>query len=113
MTRYFGQHAVALREYNRRRDGSRPLRTFACADCGQSVRGYNGSQLCQLCRWHARHRRQANLNSEPEKSLARQRAIAATVDERLILPITVRAHGLALGSALRAQGLHDRPPDVA
>ncbi|MDP9269698.1 MAG: hypothetical protein M3P14_01740 [Chloroflexota bacterium] len=57
MTRYFSQHLGELREYNRRRDGSRPLLSFTCADCGQPSRGYNGSQLCQLCRWHARHRR--------------------------------------------------------
>jgi hypothetical protein len=56
MTTYMRQHVDRLREYNRRREGSRPLERFACADCGQQARGYSGSRLCRLCRQLARHR---------------------------------------------------------
>jgi len=56
MTRYFTEHAGELCEYNRRRDGSRPIRSFTCADCGQATRGYSGNVLCQRCRQLARHR---------------------------------------------------------
>jgi hypothetical protein len=48
-------HAEHLRAYQRNRDGSRPLRTITCSDCGEPARVWSETTLCTRCRQLARH----------------------------------------------------------
>ena len=49
------EHAEHVREYQRNRDGSRPLRTITCSDCGAAARVWSDTTLCTRCRQLARH----------------------------------------------------------
>jgi hypothetical protein len=50
MTSYFRDNRDRLREYNQRREGHRPLRSFTCRHCGQPTRAYVDGELCHRCR---------------------------------------------------------------
>jgi hypothetical protein len=50
MTTYMQTHVARLRQYNRTREGHRPLVSFTCGHCGLPARSYVEEKFCHRCR---------------------------------------------------------------
>jgi hypothetical protein len=50
MSTWYRAHADAIRDYQRARNGARPLVAFVCAGCGTAARSYTAATLCHRCR---------------------------------------------------------------
>lgn len=48
--KWYGKHREERRDYNRQRNGSQPLETGVCADCGKPYQTRIGSPCCSACR---------------------------------------------------------------